>query len=402
LQFSLTFLVLGTVVVVLIYSVSATTTTIDVTRATPNRNGGVTFTPAGGSGFFIVPTAPAAPTVRTTVTATGTATRRQVSRAQPSTSPIHEVLVSQHNADLARLLVTSWVALAITALLSGLLGWLGAGRVLRPLWAMTDKARTISAGNLGDRLALSGPDDEFKQLGDTFDELLARLEGSFDAQRRFVANASHELRTPLTLDRTLLQLALSDPEADVAAFRATCEELLASSRDQEQLLEGLLTLAVSERGLRQREPVALEELAGRVGARFASEAESHEITLELDLAEARTSGDPALIERLIANLVDNAIDYNHPGGHVGVQTATRDGRAVMTVSNTGPQIVPGLEGALFEPFRRFGETRGAGEGGHHGLGLSIVRAIAISHDASISTVPAVEGGLVITVSFPGG
>jgi len=150
--------------------------------------------------------------------------------------------------------------LLISAGAAALLGWVAAGRVLRPVRTITDTARTISAGNLHERLALTGPEDEFKRLGDTLDELLARLEASFEAQRRFVANASHELRTPLTVERTLLQVALADPDATSATLRATCEELLATGQSHERLLESLLTLASSERGLEHREPVDLAEI----------------------------------------------------------------------------------------------------------------------------------------------
>ncbi|MBV9682643.1 MAG: HAMP domain-containing protein, partial [Solirubrobacterales bacterium] len=172
----------------------------------------------------------------------------------PSTggAPVHAAVSQQHSADLARLLAVSWLTLVFTAVASVPLGWFAAGRLLRPLRHMTGAARTISAGNLNDRLAVAGPDDEFKQLGDTFDDLLTRLETAFAAQRRFVANAAHELRTPLTLERTLLQVALADPNASEASLRATCQELLESGRNQERLLDGLLTLATGERGLDRR------------------------------------------------------------------------------------------------------------------------------------------------------
>ena len=359
----------------------------------PSRGGGYVIAPTRS--VVIAPTAPSRPGVTTVATVTG----RGRLRLAPK-DVIESVLVSQHNADLKRLLLISWFVLAITAVASGLLGWLAAGRVLRPLRSMSDKARTISAGNLEERLALAGPDDEFKQLGDTFDELLARLDSAFEAQRRFVANASHELRTPLTLDRALLQMALSDPDAAAGTFRATCEELLTSNRDQERLLEALLTLAVSERGLEQREPVALEAVAGRVAARFAGEAERHQVALELELGEAPTTGDPALIERLVANLVDNAIRYNHVGGRVALVTAAHAGRAELRVTNTGPTIAAGEEEALFQPFRRLDSGRPAVDDGHHGLGLSIVRAIATSHGATVAAVPGAGGGLEVRVSFP--
>ena len=305
----------------------------------------------------------------------------------------------QHSADLARLLGTSWVLLVITAFASALLGWFAAGRVLRPLRQMTDTARTISAGNLSRRLALSGPDDEFKRLGDTLDDLLARLEGSFEAQRRFVANASHELRTPLTVERTLLQVALADPEATEASLRATCEELLACGREHERLLESLLTLASSERGLSRREPVDLARLARQVLRTPRPDMQRYGLELDTAFEPAAAAGDPALIERLMANLVDNAVRYNRPGGRVEVHTGASDGHALLAVTNTGP-VVPLEETArLFEPFHRLGGGRAAAADGHHGLGLSIVRAIAAAHDATIDARPQPTGGLAVTVRF---
>ena len=308
-------------------------------------------------------------------------------------------VVQQRSADVARLLGTSWVLLAVTAIASALLGWFAAGRVLRPLRQMTDTARTISAGNLGQRLALAGPDDEFKRLGDTLDDLLARLEASFDAQRRFVANASHELRTPLTVERTLLQVALADPDATEASLRAACEELLACGREHERLLESLLTLASSERGLSRREPVDLARLAGHVLLTPRPDIQRQALELDTTLEPAGVAGDPALLERLMANLVDNAVRYNRPGGRIEVRTAAVNGHAVVSVANTGPVVRADETERMFEPFQRLGGGRAARADGHHGLGLSIVRAIASAHDATIDAVPQPEGGLAVTVQF---
>ncbi len=290
--------------------------------------------------------------------------------------------------------------LAATTVLSGLLGWLAAGRVLRPVRVMATTARTISAGNLHERLAVAGPDDEFKQLGDTLDDLFGRLEASFEAQRRFVANASHELRTPLTLERTLLELALADPNANAHSLRATCEELLASSRDQERLLESLLTLASSERGLEYREPMDLSEIVEQalVGMRAAAKDES--LTINAQLEPAPAEGDTTLVARLVGNLIDNATSHNVPEGHVGVRTATDNGHAILSVTNTGPVIPPEEVERLFEPFHRFESERVAADNGHHGLGLSIVRAIAGAHDATVTVRPQPTGGLTVTVRFP--
>jgi signal transduction histidine kinase len=312
---------------------------------------------------------------------------------------VHDVVSQQHSADVDRLLAASWVTLVATALVSAVLGWFLAGRVLRPLREMTAAAQTISAGNLHERLALTGPDDEFKQLGDTFDDVLGRLEASFAAQRRFVANAAHELRTPLTVERTLLQVALADPDANAASLRAACEELLASGRDHERLLDSLLTLATSERGLSRREPIGLAAVAEAVLESSGPEIEQRSLSVSAELEPATIHGDRALIESLVANLVDNAIRYSEPAGRVEVGTSDNAGRAVLTVVNSGPQV-PAIEiERLFEPFRRLTTDRTTADG-HHGLGLSIVRAVATAHGATVVATPGPDGGLAITVSFP--
>ena len=315
-------------------------------------------------------------------------------------SQIHDTVVAQHAADLGRLLAVSWLVLAVSALASALLGWFAAGRVLRPLRAIATTARTISAGNLHERLALAGPEDEFKQLGDTLDDLLERLEASFEAQRRFVANASHELRTPLTVERTLLQVALADQDATADALRATCEELLVCGAEHERLLEALLTLASSDRGLDHREPIDLSTLTARVVQTEHPEIERRSLQVETSLAPARTAGDPALIERLVANLIDNAVSHNVDHGQVEIRTETDAGAAVLTVTNTGALVAPSVIDGLFEPFRRLG-GRSSDSNGHFGLGLSIVRAIGNAHDATLTVHPLPGGGLAITVRFPG-
>ncbi len=310
---------------------------------------------------------------------------------------------SQHSHDVAKLLAASWVVLAITALGSAVLGWFIAGRVLRPLREITSTARTISVGNLHQRLALTGPQDEFKQLGDTLDDLLARLQSSFESQRRFVANASHELRTPLTAERTLLQVALTDPNASVESLRATCQELLASGIEQEQLLESLLTLASSERGLDRRDPIDVAALVADEVEAARPEFERRRIELRSALWPAATAGNAALIERLIVNLVDNAIEHNvADGGYVEVRTATEGDRALLAVANSGPVISPDQVDRLLEPFQRLDRTRHADVNGHHGLGLSIVRAIATAHGAELDVSAQTAGGLLVTVWFQAG
>jgi signal transduction histidine kinase len=272
--------------------------------------------------------------------------------------------------------------------------------MLAPLRAITERTRNISAGNLHERLALVGPRDEFTELGDTLDQLFGRLETAFDAQRRFVANASHELRTPLTLERTLLQVALADPDVSAVTLRAVCEELLASGREHERLLEAMLTLASSERRLEHRTVTDLALLTADVLATPRPEIEAEQLSVSSDLQQSETNGDPALIERLISNLVDNAVRHNVRGGHVEVKTQTRDGSAVITVENSGQLIAHGEIETMFEPFRRLGVPRTGLDSAQHGLGLSIVRAIANTHGATVIARPRAEGGLIISVAFP--
>jgi signal transduction histidine kinase len=309
-------------------------------------------------------------------------------------------VLQQHNADVARVLRDAWIVLVLTTLASIPLGWIVAGRVLRPVRTITDRARTISAGNLGARLALTGPNDEFKRLGDTLDELLARLEASFDAQRRFVANASHELRTPLALERTLLQVALADPVADAPTLRTACEEVLQAGAEQERLLEALLTLASSERGLERREPVSLDQLVDRELQRPRPEVERLGLQLDSELEPAEVLGDQPLLERLVANLLDNATQHNVPYGRMDVRTETGPDGAVLSVSNSGQLIPRDDTERLVEPFERLHGGRAGSDDGHHGLGLSIVRAIAVAHGAALDVRARSGGGLTVVVSFP--
>jgi signal transduction histidine kinase len=300
----------------------------------------------------------------------------------------------QSDAALHKLFVDSALALAVMAVLSLWLGWVIAGRALRPLRTITETARDISASNLHRRLALRGPDDELKQLGNTVDGLLARLETSFEAQRQFVANASHELRTPLTLERTLLELALSDPNASVDSYRHTCEQLLAVGQQQERLIEALLTLSRSQRGLDSRQPVDVAAIT----AAAAAAADHDGLVLDTTLEPAQTTGNPRLVERLVANLLSNAIQHNVEGGTVSLATETRNGHALLIVENTGPTI-PAVElERLLQPFQRLDATRTSGTNGF-GLGLSIVKAIADAHGATVTTDAPSNGGLHVRVSF---
>jgi len=319
-------------------------------------------------------------------------------RIPASMRQAHAQAVHDHAAELHQLLVQSGIALAIMTIASIVLGWLVAGRVLRPLRTMTATTRQISERNLHERLALDGPADELKDLADTVDGLLARLEEAFGAQRRFVANAAHELRTPLTLLHALLEETLTDRSATIGSFRATSLRLLALGQDQERLIEALLTLASSERGLDQRKPFDLAVIAERI--LLEPHPGGVPVQIEAHVEPAPTSGDAALAERLVGNLIDNAVRHNFPGGQVQISTGIRDGHACLTVTNTGPVVPAGEIERLFEPFQRLGADRTARTDGHHGLGLSIVRAIATAHHAGMTVKAQPLGGLAIEVSFP--
>ncbi|WP_433372025.1 ATP-binding protein [Actinoplanes sp. CA-142083] len=305
----------------------------------------------------------------------------------------------QHQETLHSLLTYSGVALAIMTVLALALGWLMAGRILRPLRSMIASIQRISGRNVHDRLAATGPRDELRDLSDTVDGLLQRLETALDAHKRFVANAAHELRTPLTLEHALIEEMLTDRTATLPQYRALCERLLELRHQQAAMLESLLTLAGSERGLSQRDHVDLSAITERTVSSYQAAALHEGVRLAEHIDSAWTTGDPALVERLVANLVDNAIGYNVPGGTVEVSTGVRDGCAVLVVTNSGAPIPRERVDALFEPFQRLDRT--AGRAGHHGLGLSIVRAIATAHDAAVAATPDPDGGLRIEVTFAG-
>lgn len=305
--------------------------------------------------------------------------------------------MEQHDLEMHHLLVQSGIALAIMSVIAIVLGWLVAGRVLRPLRTMTSTIQRISARNVHERLAVEGPGDELKDLADTVDGLLSRLETALDSHKRFVANAAHELRTPLTVEHALLEEALIDRDATVESFRSNFERLLDISKQQARLLESLLTLSSSERGLDCQEHLDLSETAAQVIDGRRRHAAERGLRLETDISPAAVWGDGALVERLLANLLDNAVDYNVPDGWVQVTTGRHGDRCVVRVANTGREVPPDRVARLFEPFQRL--DRVAGDG-HHGLGLSIVRSIATAHGATLSARARSGGGLVVEVSFP--
>jgi signal transduction histidine kinase len=296
---------------------------------------------------------------------------------------------------------TAWpLLLALAAIVVAVLAaWWLAGRFLRPLRAMTTAAQEISASNLDRRLSLDGPDDELTKLGRTLDGLFGRLQASFESQRQFVANASHELRTPLAGQRTLLQVALADPDADAGTLRRTCEEALELSGQQERLIDALLTLATGERGLGSSESFDLARLTGDIVNSRWSDAERRGVQITASFQTVQAVGDPSLVESLVVNLVDNAIHHNVPEGTVEISTRVVADGACLSVSNTGA-VIPRVElERLFQPFQRLGAERVArGEG--HGLGLAMVQAIATAHGAKLTARPGLQGGLDVEVRFP--
>jgi signal transduction histidine kinase len=320
-----------------------------------------------------------------------------VARAETA---IHMAGLGQIAFDRQQLLTASGIALAVIAVAAAAIGWVIARQVLRPLRTITAATRRISASSLHERLALHGPDDELKELADTLDTLFARLEASFDAQRRFAANASHELRTPLTRERTLLQVTLADPAATTGTWQAVSRDLLASNAEQERLIEALLTLASSEAGLSQREPADLAALTSAALAAARPRISRLGLHVQTDIQAAAIDGDPVLVRQLAANLIDNAIRHNIPGGDIQITTKTSHAGAVLSVTSSGP-VIPAAEiDRLFRPFQRLGPRPARRDGHGHGLGLSIVRAIATAHAATITTQPRPGGGLAIDITFP--
>ncbi|WP_017598335.1 sensor histidine kinase [Nocardiopsis lucentensis] len=292
----------------------------------------------------------------------------------------------------------SLLALFLVGLLAVALGYAVAGRALSPLQKITRIARRLSERSLHERIALSGPDDEIRELADTFDGMLERLDRAFDGQRRFVANASHELRTPLAINRTLLEVALSAPDVS-ADLKSVGQTLLETNARHERLIDGLLFLAKSDRELESRTRVDLGEVAETVLSQLAGDLSESALQLRLDLRPALVEGDPVLLERLVGNLVENALKYNVAEGEITVRSGMYEGRPAIQVENSG-KVIPAYEiEGLFEPFRRGSGDR-VGSGRSAGLGLSIVRSVVRAHDGVVTAWPRAGGGLVVTVCLP--
>ncbi|MET9618846.1 sensor histidine kinase [Kitasatospora indigofera] len=307
----------------------------------------------------------------------------------------------QSQRALDTLLRKSLTVLVCLAVIAFAAGYAMAGRVLRPLGRITRTAREVASSDLHRRIELDGPDDELKELADTFDDMLDRLDRSFDSQRKFVANASHELRTPLAINRTLLEVQLSDPAAS-PDLQQLGKTLLATNERSEQLVEGLLLLARSDNELIDRRPVELSEVATRALEQIRPEAARREVEIKAELTPVVVSGNGVLLERIALNLIQNAVRYNSADGWVEISTAlVPGGGGELVVSNTGP-VVPGYElEHIFEPFRRVkGADRTRSDKGV-GLGLSIVRSVVRAHGGAIEATPRAGGGLTMRVRIPG-
>lgn len=307
----------------------------------------------------------------------------------------------QQASDLHELIIYSAIAIAIMAVLSIVLGWLMAGRVLRPLRTITSTARDISATNLHERLELSGPDDELKELGDTFDRLLERLDASFQSQRQFVANASHELRTPLATMRASIDVAVAKP-GELAEQTAALADRLRDELDQiDRLLDSLLALARGQRGPIGDEAVlSLDDAVSSAIERRAGAISYMDLELEVGRCpDASIKGSQPLISRLVENVIDNAITHNRRGGWLKVRTEVAGGSARLVVENGGEVLDDESVQALVQPFRRLGAARTGSDGGT-GLGLSIVSAIAEAHDGTLQLHPLSGGGLQVVIDLP--
>jgi signal transduction histidine kinase len=302
---------------------------------------------------------------------------------------------AQHQRDLtlSHLLQYSLITLAVVIALAAILGWIAAGRVLRPVHRITAAARAASVHNLSARVALGGPRDELRELAETFDEMLGRLQAAFEGQQRFIANASHELRTPLAVMRTTIDVVLGNPDSTPHDVRGMAADIRAAVDHAEHLIGALLILARNERGLAGHEEVDLATVAEDV----LDTADPGDRRVHARLEPAVISGDPVLAERLIANLVDNAVRYNVASGDIWISTRSAVGGSELTVANTGPVISPVDADRIFQPFQRLND-RTSQDGS--GLGLTIVASIAAIHGGTATARPRNDGGLSVTVAIP--
>ena len=306
----------------------------------------------------------------------------------------------QRQQTLGKLLRFWLIGLGLMTAASGGLGWFMSGRVLRPVRVITETARRASEQHLGERLAMTGARDELRELGDTFDDMLERLDAAFATQRRFVANASHELRTPLTVMRTAIDVTLAKPSPSARQLTDMAVRVRRSIDRAESMIEALLTLAVSDQGRLSTEFTDLATWAEDAIDDAAAEIDRLELRVDRELGPAETTGDPLLLERMIRNLVDNAVRHNEPGGWIRLRTGSSNGAAYLEIANSGPHIPDDTVPSLFEPFRRMEARAGVRDG--VGLGLSIARSVVTAHRATVTARSRPAGGLDISVVIPRG
>jgi hypothetical protein len=321
--------------------------------------------------------------------------------SDPSAVKVATALAQQRSIGLHRLKVESGIALGFMFVVSGVLGWVIAGRVLRPLRTITATAERISETNLHERLAMPGPRDELRQLADTIDRLLERLEAAFETQRRFVANASHELRTPLAVMRTTLDVAIAKPGGVPAQTSELDAELRVDLDHADRLLESFLTLARAQHGqLDEHNQVALEPLITAALTARAEQIAAKQLTVDTHLAAVETAGSTTLLGRMIDNVIENAVRHNQPGGSIGLTLAPLDAQQARVIIDTsGPPLDQNAVAQLAQPFKRLGEDRTGSQNGH-GLGLSIVAAIAAAHYGRLELRARPEGGLRVQITLP--
>ncbi len=306
----------------------------------------------------------------------------------------------QNRVDLHQLLIESAIALAVMAAISVALGWVVAGRVLSPLRTITARTRRLSEQSLHERLALAGPRDELRELADTIDELLARLEAAFDAQRRFVANASHELRTPLAMMRTRLDVAIAKPDGVPAQTRALDAGLRKDLDRAETLLESFLALARAQHGMvTDRTIVPLDRLVTNALAARHDQIAEQQLEVRTTLAPVGVTGSETLLARMVENVIENSVRHNQPHGFINIACETSDRAARLVVESGGPALDEQGVAQLGQPFRRLGVERTRSQNGH-GLGLSIVAAVADAHGGALELHPRPQGGLRVQITLP--
>lgn len=319
--------------------------------------------------------------------------------AMSRTGPSEGVAITSPTDFLQVLLVVSLIALVILAVLSGVVGWIVAGRIIEPLAAINAAATRAATGNLDHRVGLEGPRDEIRDLSDTFDRMLASLERAFATHRRFAANASHELRTPLATTKTMIDVTLANPDSDATELRALAERVREVNQSSIETVNALLDLADVDSGALARRPVDLAAIASAVVRELAAEAKSGNVHLPAPVGTTTAVGDPVLIRQAISNLARNAVRHNRSGGHASVHLSAHDGTARITVTNTGPPVSPASVESLTEPFVR-GAGRALTRKSGHGLGLAIVSGVAVAHGGTLRLHPNPDGGLTVHLDLP--